>query len=242
MADFDAKIRHVRDVLGLSRRALSELLEVPEGKIQKIETGDQRADHEFLSNFGKKTGADVNWLLDDDGQIVSKFYPGTFHDHSEITAKAASGEIVIDTPSETQALDFVPITRFSVEASAGPGALVDEETQTGFYAFNRRWLDRRQLDPGSLAVIAVHGDSMEPKLSDGDLILVDRAQRQIADGIAYVLRIDTDLLVKNVQRVRPGVIALLSANALYPPREIDAEGLDGEVEIIGRVVASMHEW
>jgi hypothetical protein len=42
--------------------------------------------------------------------------------------------------------------------------------------------------------------------------------------------------------VRPGVIALLSANALYPPREIDAEGLDGEVEIIGRVVASMHEW
>ncbi len=143
---------------------------------------------------------------------------------------------------DTKSLDFLPIPRFSVDASAGGGALVDKETQTGFYAFNRRWLDRRQLDPGSLAVIAVRGDSMEPKLSDGDLILVDRAQRQIADGIAYVLRIDTDLLVKNVQRVRPGVIALLSANALYPPREIDAEGLDGEVEIIGRVVASMHEW
>lgn len=93
-----------------------------------------------------------------------------------------------------------------------------------------------------IELIAVRGDSIEPKLSDGDLILVDRAQRQIADGIAYVLRIDTDLLVQNVQRVRPGVIALLSANAHYPPREINAEGLDGEVEIIGRVVASMHEW
>ena len=82
------------------------------------------------------------------------------------------------------------------------------------------------------------GRFKEPKLSDGDLILVDRAQRQIA----YALRIDTDLLVKNVQRVRPGVIALFSANALYPPREIDAEGLGGVVGIIGRVVASMQEW
>ena len=98
---------------------------------------------------------------------------------------------------------------------------MDEETQTGFYAFNRRWLDRRQLDPEPLAVIAVRGNTKEPKLGDGDLILVDRAQRQIA----YVLRIDTDLLVKNVQRVRSGVIALFSANALYPPREMDAEGL-----------------
>lgn len=89
----------------------------------------------------------ANWLLGDDGQIVSKLYPGTFHDHAEITAKAASGEIMIDTPSETQALDIVSITRFSVEASAGPGALVDEESQTGFYAFNRRWVGRSQLDP-----------------------------------------------------------------------------------------------
>ncbi len=184
----------------------------------------------------------MNWLLDDEGQIVSKFYPGTFHDHAEITAKAASDEIVVDTPSAKQALDFVPITRLSVEASAGPGALVDEETQTGFYAFNRRWLDRRQLDPGSLAVIAVRGDSMEPKLSDGDLILVDRAQRQIGDGIAYVLRLGDSLVIKHVQKVSASAIALLSANSLYPPREIELDKVDGEVEIIGRVVASMHEW
>ncbi len=88
----------------------------------------------------------------------------------------------------------------------------------------------------------VRGDSMEPKLSDGDLILVDRAQRQIADGIAYVLRLGSDLLVKYVQRIGPNKVSLLSANTFYPPREIDADGLDGEVEIIGRVVASMHEW
>lgn len=138
--------------------------------------------------------------------------------------------------------DFIPIPRFAVDAAAGPGALVDTETQTGFYAFNRSWLARRHLDPKSLAVISVRGDSMEPRLSDGDLILVDRAQKQISDGIAYVLRLGSDLLVKYVQRIGPGAISILSANTLYPPREIDIAALDGELEIIGRVIASMHEW
>ena len=83
---------------------------------------------------------------------------------------------------------------------------------------------------------------MEPKLSDGDLILVDRSQRQIADGVSYVLRVDTDLLIKYVQRVRPGIISLVSENQRYTPREIDVTGKDGEIDIVGRVVASMHEW
>ena len=94
-----------------------------------------------------------------------------------------------------------------------------------------------QPDAKSLDVLPIPRFSMDASAGGGDLFLVDRAQRQIA----YVLRIDTDLLVKNVQRVRPGVIALFSANALYPPRELDAEGLGGEVGIIGRVVASMQE-
>lgn len=138
--------------------------------------------------------------------------------------------------------EFIQVPRFAIEASAGSGSLIDDETRTGFYAFNRKWLARRHLSPDTLAVIAVRGDSMEPKLSDGDLILVDRAQRQIADGIAYVLRLGSDLLVKYVQRIGPHTVALLSANTFYPPREIDTAAEGDQVEIIGRVVASMHEW
>lgn len=135
---------------------------------------------------------------------------------------------------------YVP--RFSVEASAGHGATALDEETTGYYAFNRKWLARRRLSPANLAVVAVRGDSMEPRLTNGDLILVDRSQREIADGLAYVMRIDNDLLVKNVQRIRAGVVALLSANTFYPPREVSLSDIDGQIEVIGRVVASMHEW
>lgn len=149
----------------------------------------------------------------------------------------ASSGAVNDTLNE-----FAQIPRYQVEASAGCGALVEAEETSGSYAFNLKWLARRGLKPSHLCVISVRGDSMEPRLADGDLILVDRAQRQIADGLAYVMRIDNDLIVKNIQRVRPGVIALLSANTLYPPRELDLENLGPDAEVIGRVVASMQEW
>jgi transcriptional regulator with XRE-family HTH domain len=65
MAGFSEKIRRVRDELKLSRRAFGELLGVSEGKIQKIEIGSQRADHDFLSLLSKSTLVDLNWLLDD---------------------------------------------------------------------------------------------------------------------------------------------------------------------------------
>ena len=116
------------------------------------------------------------------------------------------------------------------------------ENQSGSYAFTREWIARRGFDVKSLAVIAVRGDSMEPKLSDGDLILVDQAQKRIADGISYVIRLGNDLLVKYVQRISADAILLLSENPRYQPREIDVREGDNAVNIVGRVVASMHEW
>ncbi|WP_205480251.1 S24 family peptidase [Sphingomonas arenae] len=95
---------------------------------------------------------------------------------------------------------LVPITRSSVRASAGPGAIPAEERDKPFFAFDERWL--RQLtgaSPDNLTVIRVEGDSMEPTLHDGDDILVDRsdAGSRMRDGI-YVLRIDEALVVKRL--------------------------------------------
>lgn len=236
--DVSQRIRFLITLKGTIIQQFADSLEFPKGTLEKYINSRRLPNAEFLSALLSRMRVSAHWLLDGEDPTYladrEEFerYGIPLEDGPHLGPPYFTGRNITGGDP-----DFVPI-----EASAGPGALVDEETQTGFYACNRRWLDRRQLDPGSLAEIAMRGDSMEPKLSDGDLILVDRAQRQIADGIAYVLRIDTDLLVKNVPRVRPGVIALLSANALYPPREIDADGLDGQVKIIGRIVASMHEW
>lgn len=229
------RIREVAERKSLSLKDLASETDTSYRTVQNYVSGERGVGSEFLSALSERLGVSASWVLTGKPPIFLQ------DEHSNVHL---SGQQSVSTKPTISAAapDFISIPRFAVDAAAGPGALVDTETQTGFYAFNRAWLARRHLDPKSLAVISVRGDSMEPRLSDGDLILVDRAQQQISDGIAYVLRLGSDLLVKYVQRIGPGAISILSANTLYPPREIDIAALDGELEIIGRVIASMHEW
>ena len=148
------------------------------------------------------------------------------HDHHNFQSKGAA---------------FVPIPRYAVEASAGHGALVQEEDGSGYYAFNRKFLERRGLKPNNLAVISVTGDSMEPDLRDGDLILLDMAQTAPRDRRIYAVRYNADLFVKRVMELPGNRIQLLSLNPHYPPITVGADDLDG-IQIIGRVVNSTHEW
>ena len=219
------RIRELAADKGLNIKDFSAFLDVSERTIQNYLAGISLPNGRFLTDVAEKTGASPAWILVGQGPK----YLGGSHQNMHQSSDA----------------DFVSVPRYAVEASAGDGLLPGEEETTGFYAFNRKWLARRGLSPANLAVISVRGDSMEPKLCSGDLILIDRAQRQIADGLAFVVRLGTDLLVKHVQRLGPDSISLISANKLYPPREIALSALGdqaGQIEVVGRVVASMHEW
>ena len=219
------RIRELAADKGLNIKDFSAFLDVSERTIQNYLAGISLPNGRFLTDVAEKTGASPAWILVGRGPK----YLGGGHQN-------------MHQPSDA---DFISVPRYAVEASAGDGALPGDEETTGFYAFNRKWLARRGLSPANLAVISVRGDSMEPKLCSGDLILIDRAQRQIADGLAFVVRLGTDLLVKHVQRLGPDSISLISANKLYPPCEIALSALGdqaGQIEVVGRVVASMHEW
>ena len=132
--------------------------------------------------------------------------------------------------------DMVAIRQFAVNASAGPGALADDEQELSQIAFPARWL--RKLaggDPAELSIITVSGDSMEPTLSDGDEILVSRGDgaERLRDGI-YVLRDDNALIVKRIA-MNPASrrFTIKSDNAGYPDwPDCDLDS----VEVIGRVV------
>ncbi len=131
---------------------------------------------------------------------------------------------------------LVPIPRFDINASAGPGAYGEQEFPVAHLAFDRKWL--KQLSDGKaedLSIIRVQGDSMFPTLADGDDIIVDRSEAggRLQDGI-YVLRRDDTLMVKRLA-VHPGSrrVTISSDNATYPTWP-DCD--PGDIEVIGRVV------
>jgi len=137
--------------------------------------------------------------------------------------------------------DFVVIPQHAVAASAGPGAVNAEELATGGLSFSKKWLAKRRLNPVHLKVIDVMGESMLPRLGDGDKVLVDVSDTVPKSGRAYVLLQGEELLVKYCQLLPEGMLRVSSANTDYPTYDIDLSRTHG-VSIVGRVRASTHEW
>ncbi len=139
------------------------------------------------------------------------------------------------TPAVAKGTGLRAIPRFALGASAGPGALHDDERPVAHIGFDPAWLRRLGVGPGDdLSIIRVDGDSMEPTLADGDDILVDRGDaKTVRDGI-YVLRRDDALLVKRLS-VHPGTrrLTVASDNPAHPTwTDCDPATID----IVGRVV------
>jgi hypothetical protein len=131
---------------------------------------------------------------------------------------------------------LVTVPRLAVEASAGPGALNDDERAGAHFGFDPKWL--RTVGAGDvrrLSIIRVEGDSMAPTLADGDEILVDASQTQerLRDGI-YVLRMDEALMVKRLA-LNPATrrVSITSDNDAYPSWP-DCD--PSSIELVGRVV------
>ena len=140
------------------------------------------------------------------------------------------------TASHGARLTIVP--RYATAASAGPGAVPDDEGTTGEFAFTTRYLrDDLQANPGEVTAIKVAGDSMAPTLNDGDDIMVDLSDgaERLRDGI-YVLRFDDALNVKRI--ARNPVDRRLTVKSDNPAWPSFADVDPARIDIIGRVIWS----
>jgi len=127
---------------------------------------------------------------------------------------------------------WIDVPRLALGASAGPGALAEDDAPVGHLRFSEGWLRELGLQPGTLAALSVAGDSMDPTLADGDEILVARAEGRLRDGV-HVIRRDGTLLVKRLLFEREGQVSVISDNRAYPS---DANVPLDDVEVLGRVV------
>jgi SOS-response transcriptional repressor LexA len=139
--------------------------------------------------------------------------------------------------------DFIAVPRYDVRASAGPGTIANEEAPVGALAFRQDWLHSQRLSAAELFVIEVAGPSMEPDLTSGDLVLVDKTRRTVGtkgrDVYAFV---DTDgsLRIKRLERLDTGLV-LHSDNPDFHT-EMRDEADAARIVIVGKVVWSGHSW
>lgn len=136
-----------------------------------------------------------------------------------------------DLPSE-----FRLVPRLDVRASAGAGTLVEYEEASEMLAFRGDWLRRRGINPLAAHVLTARGDSMEPTIRDGDILLVDTSIDRVVDNAIYVVAYDGRTLVKRVQMRLDGSVVLKSDNKdLFDDEAVPAGEVAG-LNVAGRVM------
>ena len=126
--------------------------------------------------------------------------------------------------------------RYEIAASAGSGAVVQSEQIVDHLTFKAEWLKvTLGLSPAQAAVISVVGDSMEPYLADGDLILIDMGVARIENDSIYVLQSGDSLLVKRIQKKIDGTVIVRSDNARYEPEQFQGDAAE-RLRVVGRLV------
>lgn len=137
--------------------------------------------------------------------------------------------------------DLLRIPFYAVEASAGRGLVPLEERDEQYFltlppiVISQVVLPR----PSSLIAIQAKGDSMEPTIPNGSMLVVNRADSQPREGIYAVSRGDA-LLVKRTQPRESHILRLKSDNSKYEDEDIDLKNPVEPFRIVGRVVWTGH--
>lgn len=89
---------------------------------------------------------------------------------------------------------------------------------------------------GEFFGLQIHGDSMEPKFSEGDVVIVRQQDDAESGDIVIAMINGDDATCKRLRKYRDG-IELISSNPSYDPMFFSNEEIERKpVKIIGRVV------
>jgi len=207
-------IKKVRNDAGLKQEEFAKSLSVTTNTINRYEKGHRLPDSDFLTRLVNIYNCDPAWLLTGEG---------------EMEGQPAAPERPRHLYCEE---GFVAVPYMSGEISAG-GGLIPDNTVEMRIAFRREWIERKG-DPKNMSLIRVTGDSMEPTLQSGDLILVDHSRHHIdPQGGLYALSMDDTIMIKRMQiNYKLNTVKVISDNDRYDSFETATD----EIRINGKVI------
>ncbi len=215
--------RRIRQVRGRDARIrVQELTDVHPNTLANYEAG-RTPDARFIVSFCEAYGVSERWLLTGKGEMKTE------------PTHPLEGHTVPDVVEDMRGLVSVPF--YDARVSAGAEAA---EHIRGRLVIARSWLRTMGINPSSAQLLMTTGDSMLPTIEDGDVVMFETNDEPVRDGI-YIIRRDSDPLVKRLQRRLDGSVTLISDNRLYPEEvltALDARGLSviGQVRMVFKKV------
>ena len=136
--------------------------------------------------------------------------------------------------------DCVELEYIKINPSCGRGTVVLDEADVtpvriGEEIIRDLW---KIPHPSDLKLFRASGDSMEPVIEDGNILLVDTSRRDFNNGGIFVLTINNEWFVKRLRLRVTGELDIISDNQKYPMETLKPES-DVEISIVGRVIKNL---
>jgi phage repressor protein C with HTH and peptisase S24 domain len=216
------RLRVLMQEAGWKHEQLANILGITRGAVGHYFTGNRMPSLKHLTKISRTFSVTLDWLITGEG-------PRSLDELRSIPE---------GSPKKTQTEElFTMVPRHAVTASLGNGYEVDSEQVIDFLAFKTEWLMQERLNTKKLALISSAGDSMEPNMSDGDMLLIDLRDglQQAKSGKIYVIRQGDHLYAKRLHWMTNGSLTIISDNKEYDPEVVMKQDLN-QVNIVGRVV------
>lgn len=211
--------------LGLSAQAASNW---KKGKIGK----------ETLKELAALTGVSAGWLLDGSGSMIELAdNPGNADAYRPVMAWEAPDDLDPDS--------FMIIPHVDVKFSAGNGRLVEFEPTTRMTGCAQRmeWFHKKKVSPKNLVEVDVDGDSMEPRIPSGSVVIIDKSVNrleQVQNRKVYAIRYGDELKIKRLSRRYDGALIIDSDNPSYEREIVEPQDLE-HIGIIGKYVSHSYD-
>jgi transcriptional regulator with XRE-family HTH domain len=223
---FSARLRQVRESLGISQTEFASKIGIPRTSLINYEKGTSSPSAEFLAQLKEIFGVNIDWFVSGQGEMLTNL---PSKPHQEL-AKPPEGH-------------KVPLLRQKV--SCGPGVDWQDENNIVDYidVFDR--IPRIKIE--RLFALCVQGSSMiGAGIRNGDYVLFDSAKDHwthdgiyvfALDGEVYCKRLEFDMTKIKIYSVR--VIDLDKAELMVTLDKEDISTADS-LTIFGRVLYCVH--
>ena len=174
--------KELRNVEGQS--AVAKLMNISAQRVNNWEARGISA--EGMLDAESVIGCSALWLRDGQGNMEASMIPG-------------QAKVIV---AEAGDPGFYQIPKVTLRLSAGMTGFqtVPEIYDGSTLSVPRNWVDRHGFTPLRLIAIPVKGESMEPGLYDGDMVIVNTADTTMADGGVFAVNYEGEAVIKRVTR------------------------------------------
>jgi phage repressor protein C with HTH and peptisase S24 domain len=212
----------------MTQRELAAKVGIKQPTLSELETGES-AGTTNLASIAAALGVSALWLETGKGDSTVRA------DELTSPTRTLPDAVPVGVLDEIDP-NVVDITLVKLRLSAGIMGYMAEPEQGVLrrIRMERAWLEQQGLFAENLIAVRVKGDSMSPRIEEGDIVVLNTADRRPAEGVAFAANLEGESVIKRMSR-RLGRWYLVSDNIdqkRYPPQVCEGD----RCILVGRVV------